>query len=331
MNSMTTTSALRASALALAAVTIVAAAAADAAAAEPFPCKTIRLIAPNPPGGATDVLSRMLAAPLGRRLDVPVAVENKGGASTNIGNEYVVRAAPDGCTLLLGNISMALNKSLFHLNFEIEKDLRAVIQVASVPLVLFVHPSVKVTSVKEFIALAAASPGKVTFSSAGNGTPTHLIAEMINQNAGVKIVHVPYRGAGPATMDVIAGQITSSTDSLIPVVPHIRSQTVRALAVTGPARSPALPEVPTFREQGVDYVDLSLWYGVMAPARTPDAIVKRLNEELSAVLSSPEVREKLVSLGSSDTDRSPDAFQHLVASETARLGDLIRATGVKVE
>ena len=159
----------------------------------------------------------------------------------------------------------------------------------------------------------------------------HLIAEMINSNAGTRLVHVPYRGAGPATMDVIAGQIASTTDSLIPVVPHIRSGAVRPIAVTGAARSSALPDVPTFREQGVDYVDMTLWYGVMAPAKTPSAAVARLNEAHSAVLSSPAVREKLANLGSAETDRFADSFQSLVRNETSRLGALIRKTGVTME
>jgi tripartite-type tricarboxylate transporter receptor subunit TctC len=152
--------------------------------------------------------------------------------------------------MLLGNISMALNKSLFKLSFAVEQDLRAVIQVAAVPVVLFVHPSVPAKTMKEFIDYAKATPDKVSFSSAGNGTPTHLIVEMINAQAGTKIIHVPYRGAGPATLDVVSGQIQSSADSLIPLVPHIRNSTVRALGVTGRNRSSALPDVPTFSEQG---------------------------------------------------------------------------------
>ncbi|RYZ07323.1 MAG: tripartite tricarboxylate transporter substrate binding protein [Comamonadaceae bacterium] len=302
-----------------------------ARAADPFPCRVVRIVAPNPPGGATDVLSRMIATPLSERLGVPVVVENKGGASTNIGNEFVVRAPPDGCTMLLGNISMALNKSLFKLNFDVEHDLRAVMQVAAVPIVLFVHPAVPARSMKEFIDHARAAPGKVSFSSAGNGTPTHLIAELINGNAGTKIVHVPYRGAGPATMDVVSGQIQSSSDSLIPVVPHIRNGLVRPLGVTGKARSPALPDVPTFAEQGFGYADISLWYGVMVPAKTPDAMVRRLNEEIGAVLSAPDVEKRLASLGSENPRSSPEVFQALIRGETARLGDLIRKASITAD
>lgn len=300
-------------------------------AADPFPCRFVRIVAPNPPGGATDVLSRMIATPLAARLNVPVTVENKGGASTNIGNEFVVRSPPDGCTMLLGNISMALNKSLFKLGFDVEQDLRAVIQVAAVPIVLFVNPSVHAKSMKEFIDHAKASPGKVSFSSAGNGTPTHLIVEMINAQAGTKIIHVPYRGAGPATMDVVTGQINSSSDSLIPVVPHIRNGTVRALGVTGKVRSSALPDVPTFEEQGFGYADLSLWYGVMVPSKTPPEMVKRLNEEIAAVLSTPDVEKRLASLGSENPRSSPEAFQSLIHNETVRLGELIRTASITAD
>ncbi|HMN78924.1 MAG TPA: tripartite tricarboxylate transporter substrate binding protein [Burkholderiaceae bacterium] len=299
-----------------------------AGAADGFACKAMRFVAPNPPGGATDVLSRMLAPPLAQRLGIPVTVENRGGASTNIGNEFVARAAPDGCTLLLGNISMALNKSLFKLTYDPETDLRAVIQVAAVPIAMFVNPKVSASSFDELIALARASPGKITFSSAGNGTPTHLLVEMINDRAQTKIVHVPYRGAGPSTMDVITGQVSASADSLIPVVPHIRNGNLRAIGITGRSRSPALPEVPTFAEQGVDYVDLSLWYGVMAPGRTPDDVVERLNRELSAVLATPEVEARLTSLGSTNPRGTPQAFQKLLHDETVRLGEVIRKAGI---
>lgn len=317
---------------AIAAATLVALGAqAPAFAADPFPCRFVRIVAPNPPGGATDVLSRMIATPLGARLGVPVTVENKGGASTSIGNEFVVRSAPDGCTMLLGNISMALNKSLFKLNFDIEQDLRAVIQVAAVPVVLFVHPSVPAKTMKEFIDYAKTQPGKMSFSSAGNGTPTHLIVELVNAQAGTKIIHVPYRGAGPATQDVVAGQIQSSADSLIPVVPHIRNNFVRPLGVTGTARSPALPEVPTFAEQGFGYADISLWYGVMVPAKTPPEIVKRLNEEIAAVLAMPDVEKRLQGLGSSKPPASPEAFQSLIHNETVRLGDLIRKASITAD
>jgi tripartite-type tricarboxylate transporter receptor subunit TctC len=298
---------------------------------DPFPCTTVRIVAPNPPGGATDVLSRMIATPLSQRIGVPVVVENKGGASTNIGNEFVVRSAPDGCTMLLGNISMALNKSLFKLNHDVEKDLRAVIQVAAVPVVLFVHPSVPARTMKEFIDWAKAQQGKVSFSSAGSGTPTHLIVEMLNGQSGAKIIHVPYKGAGPATMDVVIGQIQSSSDSLIPVVPHVRNGTVRALGVTGKERSTALPDVPTFTEQGFGYADISLWYGVMVPSKTPDAMAKRLNDEIAAVLATPEVQQRLVNLGSEKVSTSPDSFQALLRTETTRLGDLIRKANVTAD
>ena len=302
-----------------------------ALAADALPCKTIRIVAPNPPGGATDVLSRMIATPLQLRTGIPVIVENKGGASTNIGNEFVVRSPPDGCTMLLGNISMALNKSLFKLSFDVEQDLRAVIQVAAVPVVLFVHPSVPAKTMKEFIDYAKAMPDKVSFSSAGNGTPTHLIVEMINAQAGTRIIHVPYRGAGPATLDVVSGQIQSSSDSLIPLVPHIRNGSVRALGVTGRSRSSALPDVPTFAEQGVGYADISLWYGVMVPSKTPNEMVRRLNEEIAAILATPEVQARLASLGSDRPSTAPEAFQALLSSETVRLGDLIRKANITTE
>lgn len=305
--------------------------AADAAAAEPFNCRFVRIVAPNPPGGATDVLSRMIAPPLALRLGVPVMVENKGGASTNIGNEYVVRSAPDGCTLLLGNLSMALNKSLFRLNHDVEVDLRAVIQVAAVPIALFVHPSVPARTMKEFVDYARANPGKVGYSSSGNGTPAHLILEMLNQHNGTQVIHVPYRGAGPAIQDVVAGQVQASSDSLIPLVPHFQGGVLRPLGVTGKARSPVLPQVPTFAEQGYGYADISLWYGVMAPARTPAEVVRRLNEEIAAVLATPEVEKRLESLGSDRASGTPEAFMALIGADARRLGELIRQSRITAE
>ncbi|WP_213955947.1 MULTISPECIES: tripartite tricarboxylate transporter substrate binding protein [unclassified Variovorax] len=301
-------------------------------AAGPLDCRAVHLVAPNPPGGATDVLSRIIGDPLSRRLGVPVIVDNKGGASTSIGNEFVAHSAPDGCTLLMGNISMALNKSLMKLNYEVERDLRAVIQVAAVPLALFVNPKVDVKTVPELVAYAKAHPAEVNFSSAGPGTPTHLVVEMLNEREGTKIVHVPYRGAGPATMDVIGGLIMSSSDSLIVVLPHIRSGALRALAVSGPRRSMLMPEVPTFAEAGIGFADISLWYGVMAPSKAPDAVVQYLNKEIAEVLRQPDTMRRLQDLGSDlPPDGTPQQFQTLLHNETARLGDLIRKANITLD
>jgi len=233
--------------------------------------------------------------------------------------------------LLLGNISMALNKSLMKLNYDVERDLRAVIQVAAVPLALFVNPKVNVKSVSEFLAYAKAHPTEVNFSSAGPGTPTHLVVEMLNEREGTTIIHVPYRGAGPATMDVVGGQITSSSDSLIAVAPHIRNGMLRALAVSGPRRSSIMPDVPTFAEAGIGFADISLWYGVMAPSKTPDATVQYLNKEISAVLRQPDVARRLQELGSDlPPDGTPEQFQALVHDETERLSELIRKANITI-
>lgn len=301
------------------------------ASAEAFPCKVMKIVAPNPAGGATDVLSRLLSVPLSQRLGVPVIVENRGGASTNIGTAAVVNAAPDGCTLLLGNMSMALNKSLFKLNFDVETDLAAVVQVAAVPMAFFVHPSVPATSIKQLIELSRVEPGKVTYSSAGNGTPGHLLMELVNARAGAQLLHVPYRGAGPSTADVVAGQILSSADSLIPVTPFVKGNRLRALAVTGESRAPTLPDVPTFKELGMQYADISLWYGVMAPAKTSPELVARLNHEFVAVLNDPAVQQRLAALGSVATPQTSESFQKLLRSDAARFGELIKANHITAE
>lgn len=301
------------------------------ASAQTLPCKVMKIIAPNPAGGATDVLSRLLSAPLSQRLGMPVIVENRGGASTNIGTAAVVNAAPDGCTLLLGNMSMALNKSLFKLNFDVETDLFAVVQVAAVPMAFVVHPGVPAISMKQLIELSRAEPGRVTYSSAGNGTPGHLLMELVNARAGAQLLHVPYRGAGPSTADVVAGQILSSADSLIPVTPFIKGNRLRALAVTGNSRSPMLPDVPTFKELGMQYADISLWYGVMAPAKTPPDLLARLNQEFVAVLNDPAVQQRLATLGSVATPRSAESFQKLLHDDAARFGELIKANHITAE
>lgn len=303
----------------------------DSARADAFPCKVVRFIAPNPAGGATDVLSRLLSTPLSQRLGVPVIVENRGGASTNIGTAAVVNAAPDGCTLLLGNMSMALNKSLFKLNFDVETDLAAVVQVAAVPMAFFVHPSVPATSIKQLIELSRTQPGKVTYSSAGNGTPGHLLMELFNARTGAQLLHVPYRGAGPATADVVAGQILSSADSLIPVTPFVKGNRLRALAVTGESRAPTLPDVPSFRELGMPYADISLWYGVMAPAKTPPEMLARLNHELVAVLDDPAVQQRLTGMGSVRISRTAESFQKLLRDDAARFGELIKANNITAD
>lgn len=315
----------------LAAAGLLAFSSSSAHAAAPLECRAVHIVAPNPPGGATDVLSRVIGDPLSQRIGVPVIVDNKGGASTSIGNEFVARSAPDGCTLLLGNISMALNKSLMKLNYDVERDLRGVIQVAAVPLALFVNPKVDVKTVPELLAYAKAKPAEVNFSSAGPGTPTHLVVEMLNEREGTRIIHVPYRGAGPATMDVIGGLIVSSSDSLIAVAPYIRSGSLRALAVSGPRRSSILPDIPTFKEAGIGFADISLWYGVMAPSKTPDAVVLYLNKQISAVLSQPEIARRLLELGSDlPPDGTPQQFQALIHGETERLSELIRKANISL-
>lgn len=300
-------------------------------AADAYPCQAVRIIAPNAPGGATDVLSRMISQPLSERLGVPVVVENKGGASTNIGTEHVVRSKPDGCTLLLANISLAINKSMFKLGFDVEKDLTAVVQVAAVPLVFFVSAGVPATSMQQFVDLAKKSGGKTSFSSAGIGTPHHLILEVMNAKQGTQIIHVPFAGQGPATSAVIAGQITSTMDSLIPAVPHVKAGTVRALAVTGSSRSSVLPDIPTLTEQGFPDVDAMLWYGVLVPGQTPPALVKRLNEEIGAVLRAPALADRLRSLGSTTPPPTAESFQRLIHAEAARWGDVVRTNNIKPE
>jgi tripartite-type tricarboxylate transporter receptor subunit TctC len=301
--------------------------------AQAYPSRPIRLVVPFPPGGTTDILARLLGKGLHEAMGVPVTVDNRPGASSNIGTELVARAAPDGYTLLLsGATSFAVNPHLFPaLPFDPLKDFAPIAPVAQNQTVLLVHPSVAARTTQELIALAKARPGMLNYASYGNGTVAHLAAARFASMAGIDITHIPYKGAAAAMTDLMGGQVDMMFDSIVTALPAVRSGRVRALAVSGAQRSPAAPDLPTVAESGVPGYAVVGWFGVVAPAGTPAEIVRRLNTEINRALSRDDVRAQVVGTGADPMSMSPEAFAAFIRSEHERIGRLIRASGARAE
>src|SRR5580765_6143162 len=298
----------------------------SAAHAEVYPAKPIRMIVAYPPGGGTDIVGRTIAQKLGETLGQSVVVENRGGASGNIGPEIAARAAPDGYTVLMGNVAPnAINVSLFkNLPFDPVADFAPVSLVASTPNILVVHPSTPARTVKEVVALARSRPGTLNFASAGVGSSSHLAGELFRILAGADIVHVPYKGAGPAMVDVLSGQVQLYFATLPAALPHVKSGKLAAVAVTSARRSPALPDLPTVAESGVPGYEASTWYGVLAPARAPAGAVERLHGDIVRILAQPEFRERLQAQGFDPVGSSPEEFRAFIRSEIAKWGKVVR-------
>lgn len=316
----------------LAACTALAIASGAACAQAAYPCPTVKLVSPYPPGGTTDLLARLIQPGLGKELGTTVIVENKAGASSNIGIEFVATAAPDGCTLLLGsNTGIVINRNLYKLRVDPVKGLAPIGQVASVPLVLYVSAGVPATSLAQLVELARKNPGKLSYASAGSGSPQHLMGELLKLEQKISLAHIPYKGSGPAIQDVVAGQVEMSFEAMSVIVPQLASGRVRALATTGAARSPGLPHVPTMKEQGMPAFVTENWYGLFAPAGTPEPLVKRLNGALNTVLDSKEARASLDKMGSADVKGTPEAFSKFIASELPLWESVVKRSGAKVD
>ncbi len=301
--------------------------------AQGYPAKPLRMIVAYPPGGGTDIVGRMVAQRLGETLGQSVVVENRGGASGNIGTEIAAHAAPDGYTILMGNVAPnAINVSLFKdLPFDPVADFAPVSLVASTPNILVVHPSVPARTVKEVIALARAKPGTLNFASAGVGSSSHLAGELFRILAGAEIVHVPYKGAGPAMVDVLSGQVQLYFATMPAAMPHVKSGKLVPIAVTSASRSQALPELPTVAESGVRGYEASTWYGLLAPARAPDAAVARLHEGVVRILGEHALRERLAEQGFEPVGDSPQEFAAYIKSEIAKWGKVVRDAGIRPE
>ena len=303
-------------------------------AAEPFPTpgKPIKFVVPYPPGGPTDLMARILAPGLQQRLGVPVVIENRAGAGGNVGTDGVAKSAPDGHTLLLAASGpMAVNPSLYAaLPYNPIRDLAPVIQISAFPLVLEVHPSFPSRTLKEFTAALKARPTGFNFASAGNGTPQHLAGEIFNKQAGVKMQHVPYKGAGPALNDVLGGQVPVMFDIVASSIEHIKAGKLVALAVTSAKRSPVLPQVPTMAELGLP-IDFSAWHGIAVAAGTPAPIIKKLNETLNAIFAEPAVKKRWEDIGSPVIGGTPEQFGSLILTESVRLGRVVKESGTIVD
>ena len=301
--------------------------------AQAYPNKPIRIVVPFPAGGATDILARAVAQKLTEAWGQPVIVDNRPGAGGNIGSELVAHSAPDGYTLEMGTVGThAINASLYSkMPYDHIKDFAPVILVAGVPNVLEVNPSLPVNSVQELIAYAKANPGKLNFASSGNGTSIHLSGELFKVMTGVQMTHVPYKGSAPALQDLIGGQVQLMFDNLPPSLPQIKSGKLRALAVTSATRSSALPDIPTVAESGLPGFEASSWFGILAPAGTPPAIIAKLNAEIAKWLTSPEAKEKMLALGANIGGGSPEDFAKHIAVETAKWQKVVKASGAKVD
>jgi tripartite-type tricarboxylate transporter receptor subunit TctC len=302
--------------------------------AQPWPTKPVKLVVPYPPGGPVDISARLLAAKLPAALAQPVIVENKPGAGGNIGADFVAKSDSDGHTLVMGAIAThAINPALFaKLPYDPLKDFRHIALVVQVPNVLVVNKDLAANSVSELIALARRSPGKLDFASGSTGSTGHLAGELFKAMTGTYMVHIPYKGAAPAVADLVAGRVHLMFDNLASALPNVQAGRVRALAVTTKARSGFLPDTPTLDEAGLKGFDLSTWWGVMAPAKTPQAVVERLAGEIAKALEAPEVKERLRAMGSeAPTVRSPEAFTAFVAAEIKTYATLVKRAGASAD
>jgi tripartite-type tricarboxylate transporter receptor subunit TctC len=299
------------------------------ASAQPYPSKTIKIVVPYGPGGAGDVIARIVSQPLAASLGQSVVVENKPGAGGMIGAMQVASAPPDGYTLLLGNISLAFNAWLYKtLPYDAVRDLAPVSMVAVQPNIVVIHPSIAAKSIREFTDYARANPGKLSYASAGSGSGTHLAGEMLKDRLKIDMLHVPYKGTGPAVTDLIGGQVQVMISTFASALPHVRSGRLRALGVTSAKRSPATPDVPTLIEAGVPDYDYSTWYALFMPARTPPAIIAKVNQVTRAALATEDLKQKFDAQGVEPWTNTPAELGAYVRAETAKWGKVVRAAGI---
>lgn len=307
--------------------------AAGSAWAQEYPTRPIRWIVPFSPGGPSDIIGRIFAQKLADTLGRQVVVDNRGGATGIIACEIAARSAPDGYTILQGSGSTLTVNPTLHakLPYDPQRDFRLVTQLVATPNVLVVHPSVPARSVKEMVAYAKSQPGKLSFASGGTGTSNHLSSEMLKFYAGLDIVHVPFKGTGPALTSVLGGQVQMMFSNMLPAMPHVRAGRLHGLAVTSAQRSPAAPDIPTVAESGIADFETTSWHGVVVPAGTPEPIVRRLYTELSRIARQPDVADRFASDGTRVVASTPEAFAALVKSETVRWAKVLKAAGIKAE
>jgi tripartite-type tricarboxylate transporter receptor subunit TctC len=306
---------------------------ASGAVAQPYPGKAIRIVVGFAPGGGTDIVARIIGAKLSETWKQPVLVDNRAGATGTIGADIVAKSPPDGYTLILGHVnSHGIAPNLFKkLPYDAQRDFEMVAYVGYVPNVLVVHPSIPAKNVKELIAIAKSRPGQMSYASSGVGSTQHLAGEMLKLISGIDIIHVPYKGSGPAVVDLLAGHVVMNFDTMPPVLPHIKSGRMRALAVTTPKRAGPLPDVPTMVEAGLKGFEMTNWYGFMAPGKTPRDIVVKLNGEINKIMGLPEQKSRLEEVGTQLEPMSTEQFTKFLASEITKYAKLVKASGVTIE
>ena len=298
-----------------------------------YPAKAIRYVVPFPAGGPLDIVARALGQELSKSWGQPVVIDNRPGAGGNIGADFVAKSPADGYTILMGAVSThAINITLYSkLPYDPIRDFAPVTLITSVPNVLVLHPSVPAKNVRELMALAKARPGQLNFASGSTGSAGHLAGELFKSMAGVDMTHIPYKGAAPAVVDLIAGHVSLMFDNLSSALPNIKIGRVRALAVTTLKRSPLLAELPTISEQGLRGFDISTWFGIFAPAGTPPEIIARLNAETVRILHTPEMKERLVILGAEPVGNRPDEFAAFIKAEIPKYAKVVRDSGAKAD
>ena len=307
-------------------------AAGPATAADVYPSKTIRLVVPFAPGGGSDIVARLLSPKMTEALGQTVVVDNRAGASANLGAAVVAKAAPDGYTLLLANANYTINPSLFKsLPFDPVREFAPVALLANVTNVLAIHPSIPAKSVKELISFAKAHPGQLNFASPGNGTSSHLAGELFRQVAKIEVVHIPDKGATPAITAHIAGQVSFTMASVLSVLPYAKQGRLRMLAVTTAKRSGALPDIPTISEAGLPGFEVSNWYGILATGGTPRPAVDRLNSELARIARVPDLAEKLAAQGADPATGTPEEFERFIQAELKKWSAVVRSAGINPE
>ena len=300
--------------------------------AQAWPSKPISLIVPFATGGTTDVLARAVGQELSKALGQPVIVESKPGAGATLGADFVAKSKPDGHTFLVGAVHHTIATSVYKkLPYDFQKDLAPVSVVALVPNVLVVNPAVPAKNVAELTALAKSQPGRLTFGSNGNGTAQHLIGAQFGSMAGVDILHVPYKGSGPLTTDLLGGQVTMSFDTITPVLQHIKAGKLRALAVTTNKRSVALPDVPTMEEAGLKGFNLGTWFGILAPAATPAPVIDRVSKEIARIVNQPDFKKKMEEIGAETIGNTPAQMAKQIKDDTERFAKLVKDAKVTIE
>jgi tripartite-type tricarboxylate transporter receptor subunit TctC len=303
------------------------------ASAQDYPRKAVRVIAPFAPGGATDLLARLVSQKLSERWGQSVIVDNRTGAGGHIGAELAARSPPDGYTLLVAGAPHAIGVSLYRkLNYDLAKDLAPISNLATYPSAIVVHPSLPVKSVKDLVALAKSRPGQLNFGSAGSGSPNHLALELFKTMAKVTMIHVPYKGgSGQMIGDLLAGQVQLASMGLPPAMPHIKAGKLRVIAVTGAKRSPLLPDAPTVAEGGLPGFDVTSWYAMFGPAGVPREVIGKVNADIAALLAAPDVRERLASGGAEPAPTSPEDLGRLVREEIAKWARVVAESGARVD